>query len=53
MMSFGTLTIRPVVLAVEGLYECRSEDLYDNGYKAIFNVSINGKYPFYAHFILR
>ena len=41
-LSYGTITIRPVILNVEGLYECRSEDLYDNGYRAVFNVSVNG-----------
>ena len=46
ILSFGTLTIRPVSLAAEGLYECKSEDLFDHGYRAVFNVSINGNFVF-------
>ena len=41
-LSFGSITICPVIVEVEGVYECRSEDLSDNGYRAVFNVSING-----------
>ena len=43
MMSLGSLTVSPVRLSLEGMYECRSEDLFQNGYRAVFNVSIYGK----------
>ena len=42
MLSYGTLVLRPVQLDVEGLYECRSQELFGSKYRAVFNVSING-----------
>ena len=42
-VSLGTLMVTTVNLEAEGQYECNFQDLDGNGYKAIFNVTINGK----------
>ncbi|XP_065068280.1 immunoglobulin superfamily member 10-like isoform X2 [Rhopilema esculentum] len=40
-ISLGTLMVTTVSLAAEGQYECNFQDLDGNGYRAIFNVTIN------------